>query len=306
MSKKTFRALVAFVLVVIFGAACFIGWGLGSNWGEVKEVKDYFNGWTFTKSEVSDIDNGNGNDNKPNESNNTGVGSNNSGGNGKEESNNSGDDKKDNIDVANVVDYYVTVCDDTFEVLTRNSNYGKVTYPIYRIFYSESNSSFSRYTVCSLFCFNGFMYEEGSGTSADEILNFSASLKFSKFLETELVATGLFLDFDFNTPINLSSTIYGEGYGNHVECDLTNRDLFGSDNCLFTGRYLSDEELSLVLPCFKAISFNEIAPFPAFNITVDLDLKHNGRKSFSFDIYVLTTNTDGLPDPFERPPAKPL
>ena len=72
MSKNTFRGLVALILVVILALGATIAWGVGSRWGEIKNVKDYFNGWGKGISDNSGNNDGEQNgdgDNKDSENN---------------------------------------------------------------------------------------------------------------------------------------------------------------------------------------------------------------------------------------------
>lgn len=58
MSKKALRGLIALILVVILAVGATIAWGIGSHWGEIKNVKDYFNGWGISKPDNSGENNG--------------------------------------------------------------------------------------------------------------------------------------------------------------------------------------------------------------------------------------------------------
>lgn len=49
MSKKGLRGLIALILVLILGLGATIAWGIGSRWGEIKNVKEYFNSWGQNK-----------------------------------------------------------------------------------------------------------------------------------------------------------------------------------------------------------------------------------------------------------------
>ena len=49
MSKNGLRGLIALIMVAVIGFGLFIGWGIGSKWGEIKNIKDYFNGWGQNK-----------------------------------------------------------------------------------------------------------------------------------------------------------------------------------------------------------------------------------------------------------------
>ena len=41
MSKNGLRGLIALIMVAVIGFGLFIGWGIGSKWGEIKNIKDY-------------------------------------------------------------------------------------------------------------------------------------------------------------------------------------------------------------------------------------------------------------------------
>ena len=49
MSKNGFRGLIALIMVAVIALGATIAWGIGSKWGEIKNIKDYFNGWGQNK-----------------------------------------------------------------------------------------------------------------------------------------------------------------------------------------------------------------------------------------------------------------